>query len=213
MASGLNAARLRIPVNPGLPATSLNSFQSPTILTTHRIDDLEQQLTRELLREPSQWKTDDLEIRAATISNTTTDPNERILADKFLKKIENCRNIKYGFESHAGKSRTAPGGASFPNVNSAIGSYAPQASVALGTTYDAHGWLNQMVTDGGQGSPSYVLQDQHGKITHHISPVQGMNLHRFLKTEVGIIGQRGYHRRLGLDHVTAHRIVELPTRR
>jgi len=70
-----------------------------------------------------------------------------------------------------------------------------------------------MVTDGGQGAPSYVLQDANGKITHHVSPIQGMNLHRYLRSQVGIIGQRGYHKRLNLDHVTAHRVVELQKRR
>ena len=216
LASSLNAARRRSDaVNAALPVTPLESFPSATILTTHRIDDLEQQLTRELLRDPDEWKTDDLALRAATISRTTTDPNERILADKFLKKIENCRTIKHGFESHTAESQYPRGRARLPIANSTSGSGTvnPQANVALGTTYDAHGWLNQMVTDGGQGNPSYVLQDQHGKITHHISPVQGMNLHRFLKSHIGIIGQRGYHRRLQLDHVTAHRIVELPIRR
>ena len=205
------------------PVPVINNFTAPTILETHRIDDLELQLTREMLREPNQWKLKDLEFRAANISRMTTDPNEKILAQKFLKKIENCRTIKLGFESHTGAKNNLPGGGR-TNGSGTTGSVttgsgtrnnlaSTESKLRLGTTYDAHGWLNQMVTDGGQGTPSYVLQDANGKITHHVSPIQGMNLHRYLRSQVGIIGQRGYHKRLNLDHVTAHRVVELQKRR
>ena len=231
LARSLNVARTNhLPLPPPTAAVPvLNNFTAPTILETHRIDDLELQLTREMLRDPNEWKLKDLEFRAANISRLTNDPNEKILAEKFLKKIENCRTIKFGFESHKespentrpntlqGGTGAGSGSTQAHTLPSSIGTGSGSRNVGsklhLGTTYDAHGWLNQMVSDGGQGSPSYVLQDANGKITHHVAPIQGMNLHRFLRSEVGIIGQRGYHRRLNLDHVTAHRVVELQKRR
>lgn len=212
-ASGLSAARARSNSTAPSSSTVFNNISAPTILTTHRIDELELLLTREMLREPDQWKLDDLEFRASTISSTTNDPNERILTEKFLKKIENCRSIKFGFKSQPERLGDQPSNSSQPAPFGMAPGFNAGSNIALGTTYDAHGWLNQMVSDGGQGSPSYVLQDANGKITHHVSPIQGMNMHRFLKSHVGIIGQRGYHKRLKLDHVTAHRVVELPKRR
>ena len=235
--SNLAASRLNPPYNAPVPV--LNNYVAPTILETHRIDDLEQQLTREMLRDPKQWKLGDLEFRAANISKMTNDPNEKILADKFLKKVENCRKIKFGFETHTGSPKNGPpnrlsknglpnkGLSSGSNSVNAIGSpYGglsgarprsdgsnSRSNVNVGETYDAFGWLNQMVSEGGQGTPSYVLQDDNGKITHHVSPIQGMNLHRYFGSQVGIIGQRGYHKRLNLDHVTAHRVVEIQKRR
>ncbi len=252
LARSLNDARAQgggFPTNTGAgnlgPVVPVvNNFTAPTIVETHRIDDLELQLTREMLRDPNHWKLEDLEFRAANISRMTTDPNEKILAEKFLQKIRNCRTIKFGFESQSASKRNSGGGgpssgssttnnlgsSTTNNLGSAttnnLGSSTTNSfgsntnnfantgsNLRSGATYDAHGWLNQMVTDGGQGNPSYVLQDANGKITHHVSPIQGMNLHRYLRSKVGIIGQRGYHKRLNLDHVTAHRVVELQKRR
>jgi len=189
LALGLNSAKPRN-LTPH-PTPLLNNFSAPTILTTHRIDDLEHLLTREMLRDPDQWKLEDLETRAANISRMTTDPNEKILADKFRKKIENCRTIKFGFESQTDAKGNTPRSARLTGSGSGTRSTGSgtrstgsdtrsglsnvESNLRLGTTYDAHGWLNQMVTDGGQGPPSYVLQDENGKITHHVSPIQGMN--------------------------------------
>jgi len=79
----------------------------------------------------------------------------------------------------------------------------------LGATYDAFGWLNELVRKQGQLESEYVLQSRDGKITHHITASPGLNLRRYLKSKVGIIGQRGYNRALNLDHVVADRVVVL----
>ena len=180
----------------------------------HSIDqmaNLELQLTNEMLKnDPGQWRLEDLELQAANIFRTSNDINQRNSANQFLTKIENCREIRSGYQNGSagnGRNATALG----QNPSRPIGT-GVSADIELGTKYDAHGWLNQMIRDGGQSQPEYVLQDANGKVTHHVAPIQGMNLHRFLKSHVGIVGQRGYHNRLKLDHVTAHQIVELEKR-
>ena len=54
-----------------------------------------------------------------------------------------------------------------------------------------------------------MLQDEAGNITHHVGPSPGMNLKRYLRSRIGIVGQRGYASELQLDHVTATRVVLL----
>ena len=56
---------------------------------------------------------------------------------------------------------------------------------------------------------SYVLEDDNGRIIYHVAGSPGLNLHRYLKSKVGVIGRRGYHRKLQLSHVTAERVVVL----
>jgi hypothetical protein len=166
------------------------------------MSDLELQLTAEMLKEPTQWRLDELEIAATDIFRNSNDPSERAIAEKFLSKVANCKAIHSGYQ--AGGAGTGSGIKRPQPIGTGV-----KPDVELGTTYDAHGWLNQMVRDGGQTKPAYVLQNEAGKITYHVSPAPGMNLTRYLKTRVGIIGQRGYHSQLKLDHVTAHRIIEL----
>ena len=81
------------------------------------------------------------------------------------------------------------------------------SNVQFGTTYDAHGWLNQLVRSRGSLQPTYVLENDSGQITHHISPSPGLNLNRYLKNKIGVVGRRGFDRSLQLNHVTADRIV------
>ena len=223
LARRLDSARL---TGMGIP-NQLNSSRT-------RMTDLEMSLSREMIKEPKNWKLDDLELQATTLFRTSTNMSERAAADKFISKIENCRKVKAGYQSghdtaigtgtgtgrHVGNS-TLGSGTRSNLAHSTLGSGSRNVlgtdslrsgmrnDVALGTTYDAHGWLNQLVRDGGQSQSEYVLQDANGKITHHVRAIQGMNLHRYLKSYVGIIGQRGYHNRLKLDHVTAHRVIEL----
>ena len=63
----------------------------------------------------------------------------------------------------------------------------------------------------GRGSvdSTFVLQDENGKITHHIQPAPGLNLNRYVRSRVGIMGPRGFNQQLGLNHVTAERIIVL----
>jgi len=173
--------------------------------TTVKISDLELRLTNEILKnDPSQWRLDDLESAANSILRNSIDVGERALAEKFVNKISNCRTIQTGYKSNLGAETTGSVAGQTRPVGTSV-----DGAIELNTTYDAHGWLNKMVRDGGSRESTFVLQDSSGKITHHVSPIPGLNLHRYLKSRVGIVGQRGYHNQLKLDHVTAHRIVEL----
>lgn len=169
------------------------------------VSDLELQLTHEMIKnDPSHWRLEDLELAANAIYRTSQNSTERLLAEKYLTKVSNCKEIRAGFRADVGATMMTATGPSKRPIGTGV-----NPDVELGTTYDAHGWLTELIRDGGNSQSGYALQDASGKITHHIAPAPGMNLRRYLKSRVGVIGQRGYHTELKLDHVTAHRIIEL----
>jgi len=81
--------------------------------------------------------------------------------------------------------------------------------IESGALYDAHGWLTELVSEDRNNRPVYVLVNDDGKITHHIAPSPGLNLHRYLKSKVGVNGRQGYNNVLKLSHVTADAVSEL----
>ena len=175
-----------------------------------RLADLEFKLTQEMLGDPAQWKLEDLEVTANSLFQKSPSETERRQVEKYLKKISNCKTIRSGYRN----SGNASGGATFASANSATG-----RSQAIGSgvnqtqssnaNYDATGWLNEMVRQGGNTSSSFVLQDQTGKITHLVTPAPGQDLRRYLKRRIGIIGQLGFHTQLNLSHVTSMRVTLL----
>jgi hypothetical protein len=62
-------------------------------------------------------------------------------------------------------------------------------------------------------APPFALTDEQGQILQYVSPAPGLNLHRYLKQEVGVYGQRGLNPRLGAAHLTVQRVVVLDRHR
>lgn len=163
------------------------------------VGELDLRLTEEMLkRDPSQWNLDELEAAAKSMTRGFVDPVQRESATQFLVKLANCRALQSGFQSNSMAGRIDRPSTGDSNLNA---------------TYDAHGWLNKLVRNGGESESTFVLQDATGKVTHHVTPVPGLNLHRYLKTRIGIVGQRGYHQQLNLSHVTAHQVTSLDNQR
>jgi hypothetical protein len=184
-------------------AADLSNTDSMSIggLPNQSAAELELQLSKEMVKSnPKDWVLDRLETAGNSLLESR-DPAEAAKAKRFLEKISNCKKIRSGFLETESLAGGQPAGAA--------SKISGGTNIELSTRFDAYGWLNQMVRDGGQSQPTYVLQDENGNITHHVAPAPGLNLHRYLKSKVGIVGQRGFHTRYQLDHVTVHRIVEL----
>lgn len=112
-----------------------------------------------------------------------------------------------GFSSPtSGRSSLAQGFLS--GANPVIGS-GIDTDFELNARFDAVGWLTELVSEDRNNRPVYVLVNQAGEITYHVAGVPGLNLHRYLKSKVGITGRRGYNNRMKLDHITAQSIDEL----
>lgn len=171
------------------------------------LEQLELALTNEMLKQPADWQLNDLLLQTEQFVDAAQNPDETQQANRLIEKIKRCQKLRSNYRSAYNDDSTANAG-SERSLRGPIGT-GIAADVELGTTYDASGWLNELVNGKGSVKSSYVLQDDEGKITHHVLPAPGVNLHRYLGSKVGIIGQRGFDQRLNLDHVTAQRIVEL----
>ena len=172
-----------------------------------RIGMLESSLTIELLKSPSEWELESILRSATDISTNSNQVTERQHADRLISKIRKCVAIQSKFDvAYNGKLDDVVG--SGLAVGSGIDS-----NVQFGNTYDAHGWLNKLVRSKGSLQPTYVLEDDNGRILYHVAPAPGLNLNRYLRSKVGVIGRRGFHQELRLDHVTAERIVVIDSLR
>lgn len=176
------------------------SVQNRTAATS--LIELEDRLSRQIIKDYSQWRLADIKLDAEQMYQTSDDAVQRMALQRVLDKIKKFESLREGFQSTStlpdfGDKSTRPFGSGIdPNVEQ-------------GTTYDATGLLKQLASSSGSMDPTYVLQDSRGKVTHHVAGSAGLNLNRYLNARVGIIGRRGYNRRLNLKHVTADRLIVL----
>jgi len=172
------------------------------------LQNLEMRLTNEMVKDPTQWQMDAILGGAIRVRDSAASANEHLQATRLIDKCRNCLQVQSGFAQ--GQSAAGSGRKAFAGSNAiGAGVRSNDQDVSFGATYDAFGWLNELVRKQGELESEYVLQNRDGKITHHVIASPGLNLHRYLKSKVGIIGQRGYNHALNLDHVVADRVVVL----
>ncbi len=198
-------------LEPSLNAIGSGLVGNSTALLTPRLTQLELRLNREMIKEPNQWRLIDLQTEAQTIIQSTTNPLEQAQAQQLLGKLENCARIRENYLA-VFQATAIPNGGDDSDLAGVTPTNDISSDISLDTMYDAHGWLYELVRDGGRERSTYVLKDEGGRITHHVSPVPGLSLSPYLKTKIGIKGTRGFHTDLKLDHVTAERIIELKRR-
>ena len=189
---------------PPLPAMT----EFPNGPLGEQLKQLDFRLSQEMIKSPSDWRLEDIKIQSQQLRQSASNEVERRYADRLLQKITGCEQVRTRFRQAYSNSPTANTILGLNKSTRPVGTGVDQ-EVEFGTTYDAHGWLYELSQDNGSRDPTFVLRDDDGKITYHVSPAPGLNLRRYLKSRVGIIGNRGYHQAFNLDHVTAERIVEL----
>ncbi len=193
------------------------------------LQSLEMRLTQEMLKQPAEWNLFPLAAELESIRGTSLTAPDQDQINRLMDRIRQCREIQAGYRA------TGQGGPAdlqgLQNrgmvANPAIPMAAPATAMQMTApgmsnspqgdgmlyNYDAHGYLNELVRDGGLAPKTYVLQDETGKVTHHIAALPGVNLRPYLNQRVGIIGNRGFHQQLQLNHVTAERVIALDTLR
>ncbi len=210
------------------PTRRIETAQGPTSLAEAvpigptrwplALQELDLRLSVEVLKEPAQWQFDPLVADVMRFKASSANSSDTATADHLLNKVRQFQILQNGSGRASTQTPTPQiqgvvavvGKDSIPMQRSAVGQIDP-SNAAYAQSFDAHGWLNELVRDGGMGQSTYVLQDETGKITHLISATPGLNLHRYLKTKIGIAGQKGFHQGMNLDHITAERIVNLDT--
>lgn len=191
---------------------------------------IEDRLTIEMSKDPRQWQLNDLAVEAKRLVRSANSGGELENANRLITKIQNCELLKAQFLGNP--SAGLPLGSrnqtqnillqnpSIPGASTAPGNPANLAAVASSSPaisspanraqgYDAIGWLNELKRGQGAARSTYVLLNDQGRITHHIQPVPGVNLTRYLKRKIGVVGKLGFHQDLNLKHVLASRVYEV----
>lgn len=189
-------------------ADSFNSARSTSDLgpLTDRLRQIDLDLSLEIVKPAESWDLRRLQQRLLDTQSAAASERERSQADALLAKLDRLaelqRNLTGGPPTINGRN------AGLTQTSQPTGS-GVAASVEFGTTYDAYGWLNECVQESGRKPSTFVLQDENGKILCQVTPSPGLNLHRYLKNRIGIVGPRGFNQKLNLNHVTADRVVVL----
>ena len=205
-------------------AGSASQTYSGQAATGNALQTLNNRLTLEMLKDPSEWQLAPLE--AATRQYISTgNYTEKQAGNQFLAKLANCRQVAARYNNGQGISNgrnpnTGRNLGSGRNLSSGqnLGSGSRTSFVGANTNrlngsdnsqFDATGWLNELKQGRGTEPSTYVLQDETGKIIYHLSVTPGLNLQRYLRKRVGVNGQLGFNQRLNLRHVTVERVFPL----
>ena len=196
-----------------------NTFTGQPI-AANALQTLNNRLTVEMLKAPSQWQLEPLET-ATRQYMTNADYTHQQAAQQFLNKLANCRQVATGYSTNRG-SFVSTGNGSTSNDQfgfrsndrtgtgiASAGSRTAGNNFTNNAQFDATGWLNELKQSRGTEQSTYVLQDETGKIIYHVTPMPGINLSRYLKKRVGVNGQMGFNQRLNLKHVTIERVFPL----
>jgi hypothetical protein len=162
-------------------------------------------LSRLVAEPPERWELDEILTRAQELAEAGSTTLERARAQRFLEQVEEFDDLRSRFVRLRRPDSSPVGtGAAAPAV----------ASLELGEDpqFDGQGWLLP-VHSTKQNSPPYALLDGDGRIVQFVSPAPGMNLHRYLRKEIGIFGQQSPRTTLEKPHLTAHRVVDLARHR
>jgi hypothetical protein len=170
-------------------------------------------LSETVSKEPAQWKLTSLHQDAAALLEQSDTTLQRGKARLLLEQIKEFESLQ---RRYAG---TEDSGAVTPQAESQPAGEPPASELAavpsssgFDPRFDGRGWLLP-VHSSRQASPPYALLDQQGQILTFVSPAPGLNLHRYLRKEVGIFGQRSRAEFLNKPHFTADRIVDMERHR
>jgi hypothetical protein len=169
---------------------------------------LDLRLSETVSQKPSQWKLAALRQDAEALleqSDTTLRRGKARLMLENIKEFEKLQLNYAGIADPEADDRVA-------ESNSSSETPATPGSSDFDPRFDGRGWLLP-VHSSHQASPPYALLDQHGQILSFVSPAPGLNLHRYLRKEVGIFGQRSRAEFLKKPHLTADRIVDMERHR
>ncbi|MHB8972422.1 MAG: SH3 domain-containing protein [Pirellulaceae bacterium] len=94
------------------------------------------------------------------------------------------------------------------DVHAEVGAAVTQTSANSGTSrYDTEGWL-MPVHSTKRVAPPFAVLDDEGRVRAYVTPAPGLNLRRYAKKYVGLIGEQRYVSTLHAPHITAERVVK-----
>jgi hypothetical protein len=168
-----------------------------------RLEQIDLQLANEIIKPAETWGLERFATELLDIQSRPQSELERTQSLQILAKVDRLRNTQRQLQ-RAAQERSSSAIRAAEQVGSGL-----SQNAQWGATFDAFGWLAELVQNNGKSEPAYVLKDDDGKIICQLAPAPGLNLHRYLNTKIGVKGTRGFNQRLKLNHVTAERVVVL----
>ena len=155
------------------------------------------------VRSPNEWDFSALRDETDRLVKRGANTLERTSAQRVLEQIDEFETLRERFlqfgETGDSGSTADPAGSS-------------STDPLVDPRFDGTGWLLP-VHSTQRSAPPYALLDRDGRIIQFVSPSPGLNLHRYLRKEIGVYGQRSFIPSLDKPHVTAQRVIELDRHR
>ncbi len=169
------------------------------------LDDIELRLSLMVAKEMRAWRLEQLRERVETIKENLNSEDDRSLAEFLLERIGKFEKLQNGFVQTMGDAYIPDAPVTDVPANDNMLTVVERAT---GVRYDGSGWLVP-VHSTKQTAPPYALLDAEGDVLQYVSPAPGLNLHRYVRKQVGLFGHRGYKQSLKKPHLTAERVVDL----
>jgi hypothetical protein len=150
------------------------------------------QLSRTVIGEMGQWQLEPLREQAEQLAQSATDPSLRAQSLALTRRIKEFETLQ---RRHLEISQ--------PNSLQSA-SHPP----SLESTFAGHGWLIPVITSRSD-LPRFALTDDKGQILHFVSSQPGLNLRRYVRKKVGIVGTPGGTSATNRPHLVASRVVLL----
>ena len=165
-------------------------------------------LSEVVSKSPSLWKLASLRQNAEVLLEQSDTTLRRGKARLLLEKIKEFETLQLRYAGIDDSSERI-----LPEPSPTNESVTEESSLrGFDPRFDGRGWLLP-VHSSRQASPPYALLNQQGQILTFVSPAPGLNLHRYLRKEIGIFGQRSRAEFLNKPHLTADRIVDIERHR
>ena len=165
---------------------------------------------------PGSWELSGLRAEAELLAKTASTTLQRARSQVVLKRLSEYHSLQRRYAGLGDKLSLASSRSDIRPVaaREEIEPVDPEVAArpAVDPRFDGTGWLLP-VHSTKRASPPYALLDADGQIRQFVSPAPGINLHRYLRKEVGVFGQRDSSTTLSKPHLTAHRIIDLSRHR
>ena len=169
-----------------------------------RLKKLDLQLAQVAAESADRWQLAPLLSGAQGLLDESTSTLERGKARLLLAKIQEFETLQQRYAGFAELEAVDPSETPVTIAEPET----PTTPDAFNPRFDGQGWLLP-VHSTRYSSPPYALLDAEGRILSFVSPSPGLNLHRYIRQQVGIFGQRSQARFLEKPHLTAARVVQL----
>ncbi len=169
---------------------------------------LDVQLSLEVTKPVEHWELDDLADDIAELVTRGGSTVDRGRAQLLAEKTGEFEKLQARYLSTEGSlSRTDD-----VAEHTSMDAEPPQSPSGVDPRFDGTGYLYP-VHSRNQASPPYALLNKDGTILQFVSPAPGLNLHRYLRKEIGVFGHQTAGSGLDKPHVTAERVVSLSRHR